>query len=420
MKSFINTAHNQKLVLGLFLSVSLQVVLCADFDPLQSGQAEQLQQQYLQLKELSLSQSDSWEIWLQLGITLQSLDHNFPNGGKRVPEAEAAYKKAVALTDRTDMHCLAYGNLGVLQMSSGRGDDALESYELALDAVARDQTANCGSGAGTIYNRGKALTMLGRMQEAQKSHEEAVNAARSTDASVYSKAFASLKNFSENLEEELMFVVDLLAGLKDLNDFPQQITLQDAEWMKTELSKMDECWLNFAAYTMLENKMSQNKYNDIYYNSTSDISQIFTVEDRTKAEEIRKKAWFHLERGNKLQREFLDYSVKKDEATIAALKQIFGSKFGPAGYPSKVPIFIVGVPRSGSTLIEQMLASHSKVFGAGEDTAFAPLTRDLMEAMSGAVKVRCAREDREKIRGRNDVVGARGTYTRKREACQNR
>ena len=34
--------------------------------------------------------------------------------------------------------------------------------------------------------------------------------------------------------------------------------------------------------------------------------------------------------------------------------------------PSQTPIFIVGMPRSGTTLVEQVLASHPQVFGAGE------------------------------------------------------
>ena len=41
-----------------------------------------------------------------------------------------------------------------------------------------------------------------------------------------------------------------------------------------------------------------------------------------------------------------------------------------AGHPSSVPVFIVGMQRSGTTLVEQIFASHSQVFGAGETEAF--------------------------------------------------
>ena len=42
------------------------------------------------------------------------------------------------------------------------------------------------------------------------------------------------------------------------------------------------------------------------------------------------------------------------------------------GFRSDVPIFVLGMPRSGTTLIEQILASHSAVFGAGEREDFKP------------------------------------------------
>ena len=38
---------------------------------------------------------------------------------------------------------------------------------------------------------------------------------------------------------------------------------------------------------------------------------------------------------------------------------------GDAGYRDATPVFLVGMPRSGSTLVEQILASHSQAFGAG-------------------------------------------------------
>jgi len=47
-----------------------------------------------------------------------------------------------------------------------------------------------------------------------------------------------------------------------------------------------------------------------------------------------------------------------------------------SGDRSPVPVFIVGMPRSGSTLVEQILASHPHVCGVGEVEAFAEAGRD--------------------------------------------
>ena len=49
----------------------------------------------------------------------------------------------------------------------------------------------------------------------------------------------------------------------------------------------------------------------------------------------------------------------------------------PAGVPSRRPVFIVGLPRSGSTLVEQILAAHAAVHGAGELTALEDIARTL-------------------------------------------
>ena len=49
------------------------------------------------------------------------------------------------------------------------------------------------------------------------------------------------------------------------------------------------------------------------------------------------------------------------------------------GLESELPVFVVGLPRSGTTLIEQILAGHSQVFGAGETT----LARDTLAALFG-------------------------------------
>ena len=48
-----------------------------------------------------------------------------------------------------------------------------------------------------------------------------------------------------------------------------------------------------------------------------------------------------------------------------AVKKLF-DKYKDCGCSNSSPIFIIGMPRSGTTLVEQILSSHSKVFGADE------------------------------------------------------
>src|SRR5208283_4743952 len=51
---------------------------------------------------------------------------------------------------------------------------------------------------------------------------------------------------------------------------------------------------------------------------------------------------------------------------LAAFDRPYFERAGALGSASELPVFIVGMPRSGTTLVEQILASHPQVFGAGE------------------------------------------------------
>jgi len=82
------------------------------------------------------------------------------------------------------------------------------------------------------------------------------------------------------------------------------------------------------------------------------------------------RAFERLASANRLKRLSLDYDVARDEALTERIIGVFDKPFldarGTQGHMDEKPIFIIGMPRSGTTLVEQVLASHSQVVGAGE------------------------------------------------------
>lgn len=78
----------------------------------------------------------------------------------------------------------------------------------------------------------------------------------------------------------------------------------------------------------------------------------------------------HLEAGNELERERMHFDPERDEERMQRIMNFMTSEFmaryPDAGLTGVCPMFVVSLPRSGSTLTEQMLASHSQVRGGGE------------------------------------------------------
>ena len=86
------------------------------------------------------------------------------------------------------------------------------------------------------------------------------------------------------------------------------------------------------------------------------------------------QSFAHLTRATRLRRAHLRYDVANDIATVDWIIQAYPRTevtTSPAGGSTAAPIFIIGLPRSGSTLVERILGSHSKVRMAGELPQFA-------------------------------------------------
>jgi len=110
------------------------------------------------------------------------------------------------------------------------------------------------------------------------------------------------------------------------------------------------------------------------------------------------EAFFHLDSGNKIKNKQSKYSIermdKELQAQIDVCDESFFESHGNGGYETEDPIFILGLPRAGSTLIEQILASHSMIDG----------TLELPNILSMA----------QSLRG-DDIYGKEGNYPKSME-----
>jgi tetratricopeptide (TPR) repeat protein len=86
------------------------------------------------------------------------------------------------------------------------------------------------------------------------------------------------------------------------------------------------------------------------------------------------KAFSYWKKGNSLKKSTLKYSVNDQKKLIQSVKKNFTKelfeKFKDMGSNDETLIFIIGMPRSGTTLTQQILSSHPKVIGAGESNEF--------------------------------------------------
>ena len=86
-----------------------------------------------------------------------------------------------------------------------------------------------------------------------------------------------------------------------------------------------------------------------------------------------KNAYNYFDQANTDHNKKIQYEIKNDENFFINIKNLFSNKFSPVTksilrdhHYNSQPIFILGMPRSGSTLVEQIISSHSKVCGGGE------------------------------------------------------
>jgi Flp pilus assembly protein TadD len=239
--------------------------------------------------------------------------------------SETVLRKAIAL--RPD-HAEAHSNLGNVLMDQGR---LKESAALLRHAIALKPDF-----AGAYNNLGLALKELGRFDEARRATEEAIRLAP-RKASYYC-----------NLGELTHFAAD----------DPHVAAMEALAATPGSLSTTDQIALHFAL---------AKAYEHISWNAIA-FRQLLT--------------------GNALKRRHIAYdeaaeSRQMDRVAAVFTPELMRSHEG-VGEPSRVPVFIVGMLRSGTTLVEQILASHPAVFGAGELKLFDAAAAGVAPAAQGS------------------------------------
>ncbi len=271
---------------------------------------------------------------------LYNLGHALAEGS-RWSEAVACYQRALAIKpDYAD----AWTNLALAQTNLGQHEDALASCDRAL--------AFAPARAAAHNNRGLALAALDRFDEAMASFRQALVLDPGA-ADVHGNIGTALVEQGRIDEAMAAFERGLAlaprhAKLHFCSVQARRVTAGDPRLAALEELARDQSGLNDAARV------------DLHFALAKAYADVGRADD----------AFATLVTGNRLKRK----SVAYDEAatlgrmaTIArAATRDAVARFEGAGQSSDRPVFILGMPRSGSTLVEQILASHPAVAGGGE------------------------------------------------------
>ena len=293
------------------------------------GDAEGAIESYRQALEIK---SDLAAAHINLGNLLQQEGN--------LEEAEAAFRKGVAAAPDD---ALAWLSLGNFLKAKGAFDEAIGCYRRGAE---REPNL-----AVIVINLGNALLEKGELDAALEQYRQAL-AMEPESAEAYFNLSVGLRQQGkfdaarQALERAIAIrpvYAEALAATTELRAFTEddrEIARLRAALDKEERSPEQRIHLNFA------------------------LGKIY--DDLGRYDE----AFAHFRVANRLKDAEMGFDAAANAALVRRLRDTFDGDFLSArrdwGVPSELPVFVLGMPRSGTTLVEQILSSHPAVCGAGE------------------------------------------------------
>jgi len=124
------------------------------------------------------------------------------------------------------------------------------------------------------------------------------------------------------------------------------------------------------------------KINNLELNNEQKVNLLFALAKANEDINQIEKAFTNLNQGNQIRRKLINFDINDDIALFNQIKKIFGNmnklKLKKKIISKKNIIFILGMPRSGTSLVEQIVSSHSNVFGSGELPQLSKIVKDCL------------------------------------------
>ncbi len=309
---------------------------------------------------------DYAEAHYNLGTTFSGLG--------RLDDAVAHFRKAIGI--KPD-YTMAHGNLGIALSALGQPDDAVAHFRKAIDINPDFAEAHS--------NLGNALKELGALEEAVAHYRKSIDIRPD-----YAEAYSNLGIALSGLGRQDDAVTHFRKAIEIDPDYAKAHSNLGATL--SELGRLDEGVAHFRkaieinpdfaeAHRQLTFSKTYSKYDD----DIRVMEEIFAQPDMLDEqrmhlafglgksfEDLQKyeKAFEFFAEGNAIKRRTFSFEIETWKTHFKKLKEIFDDslfdRHQDVGCTDETPIFVLGMPRSGTTLLEQILASHPDVHAAGE------------------------------------------------------